>query len=310
MKKSIRIIEVGARDGLQNEPHFKELPEEELVRIRSNFIMDLAKAGAQDLEAGAFVRPDRVPQMNRTDKVLSTLQTDHPEYWSKKAFWVLVPNEKGLDSALEAKAKHISVLTATSDSFNQANIGMSVVESLEQTEKLIRQAKKEKLVVRAYISTVWGCPYEGKIKASKTAQIAGKLLEVGADEISLGDTIGVATPTEVSQVLQECQKDWPLAVHFHDTRGTAISNCLRAIEEGIYSIDSSAGGLGGCPYAKGAPGNLATEDILYMLHGMGFSTGIDIEKVCEANKQLGEKLPVKFPSRYYSAWKAKQKIEN
>lgn len=306
MKKNIRIIEVGARDGLQNEPHFKELEKEELVRIRADFIMGLAKAGAKDVEAGAFVRPDKVPQMSGTDTVLAILQKECPEYWDKKAFWVLTPNERGLEDALKAKAKHISVLTATSDSFNKANIGMNVTSSLEHTKKLIEEAKKEKLAVRAYISTVWGCPYEGKMEASKTVKIVEKLLEAGADEISLGDTIGVATPTEVSQILRECKKDWPLAVHFHDTRGTAISNCLRAIEEGIHSIDSSAGGLGGCPYAKGAPGNLATEDILYMLHGMGYSTGIDIEKVCEANMALEKKLPVKFPARYYSAWKSKK----
>ncbi len=299
---AVRVVEVGPRDGLQNEPRFKQLAPSELTRVRADFVMALADSGLKDVEAGAFVRADRVPQMVDTDKVLEIVRTERPDLWKTRRFWVLVPNQKGLENALAAGAKHISVFTATSDQFNERNIGMTVKESLKILKPLVHDAKKAKLKVRGYISTVWGCPYAGKIAPAKAKAVAADLLDFGVDEISLGDTIGVATPKQVDTVLDLIPKKWPVAVHFHDTRGTAIANCLHAIEHGITTVDSSAGGLGGCPYAVGASGNLATEDLLYMLHGMGFRTGVDLEKVCEASQTLAEKLELSLPSRYFRAW--------
>ncbi len=303
MTKKIRVIEVGPRDGLQNEATIRQLNVEELVQVRVDFISALARAGLQDVEAGAFVRADRVPQMAATDQVLTVLQKNHPELWLKKRFWTLVPNHKGLELALKAGAKHISVFTATSDAFNLKNIQMSVKDSLTQLRPVVEEAKRSGVAVRGYVSTVWGCPYSGPVPADRAQFVAEELLDMGAEEISLGDTIGVATPKQVQEVLSLFTPGLPLAVHFHDTRGTAIANCLEAIRLGITNVDSSAGGLGGCPYAKGASGNLATEDLLYMLQGMGFQTDVDLEKVCLASETLERELEITLPSRYFRAWK-------
>ena len=299
--RSIRVVEVGPRDGLQNEPKVRS--HEDLVAVRVNFIAALAKAGLQDVEAGAFVRADRVPTMAHTESVLQRLQTDFPELWKSHRFWSLVPNRKGLDFALKAGAKHISVFTATSDAFNQKNIQMSVEESLRELNPTVKDALAAGLAVRGYVSTVWGCPYSGPVPKERALFVAEELLAMGVSEISLGDTIGVATPNRVKEVLEIFPAGLPLAVHFHDTRGTAIANCLEAIHHGITVVDSSAGGLGGCPYAKGASGNLATEDLLYMLHGMNYSTGVDLEKVCAASAILENELELSLPSRYFKAWK-------
>lgn len=307
MTVDIRVVEVGARDGLQNEPGFKSLPEAELVRVRANFVMALADAGLVDVEAGAFVRADKIPQMAGTDKVLEIIRKERPDLWQTRRFWVLVPNVRGVELALKAGAKHISVFTATSDAFNQRNIKMTVNESLAAITDITELATQSKLAIRGYISTVWGCPYSGETSADTAVEVTKHLLGLGVSEISLGDTIGVATPNRVHAVLQKFPKDLPLAVHFHDTRGTAIANCLRAIDDGIRVVDSSTGGLGGCPYAKGASGNLATEDLLYMLHGMAYNTDIDIDLVCEAGEQIAEKLHLFLPSRFHSAWKAARK---
>lgn len=303
---AIRVVEVGPRDGLQNEPKFKHLSSAELVRVRANFVIALADSGLKDVEAGAFVRSDRVPQMAGTDKVLEIIRAERPDLWKTRRFWTLVPNQRGLEYALKAGAKHISVFTATSDRFNERNIGMTVRESLKILKPLIHDAKNAKLKVRGYVSTVWGCPYAGKVAPAKAKMVASELLKFGADEISLGDTIGVATPKQVDAVLSLFSKKLPLAVHFHDTRGTAIANCLHAIEHGIKVVDSSAGGLGGCPYAVGASGNLATEDLLYMLHGMGFRTGVNLNDVCEASGKLADSLELSLPSRYFKAWRGTQ----
>ncbi len=305
--KKIRVVEVGPRDGLQNEPSIRQLPIDELVDARLKLITSLAESGLNDVEAGAFVRADRVPAMAGTEKVLARIQGEFPHLWNTKKFWTLVPNRKGLEFAMKAGAKHISVFTATSDAFNQKNIQMTVNESLIELKPVIEEAIKSKIAVRGYISTVWGCPYSGKAAPEKAKVVADALLQMGVEEISLGDTIGVATPVQVEEVLSLFPKNLPIAVHFHDTRGTAIANCLEAIQLGITTVDSSAGGLGGCPYAKGASGNLATEDLLYMLHGMGFSTGVDLEKVCEASLKFEEILDLKLPSRYFKAWKGSKR---
>lgn len=307
MADRVRVVEVGPRDGLQNEPTIRQHPLEELVELRVSFIAALARSGLDDVEAGAFVRADRVPPMAGTDLVLKKLQAEHQDLWKKKKFWALVPNHKGLELALKAGAKHISVFTATSDAFNQKNIQMTVDESLTQLRPVIKEARDSGVAVRGYVSTVWGCPYSGKVEPARAVKVTNELLSMGVQEISLGDTIGVATPRQVDEVLALLPDKSVLAAHFHDTRGTAIANCLHAIEHGIKTVDSSAGGLGGCPYAKGASGNLATEDLLYMLHGMGFETGVDLGKVCEASAMLEKELELSLPSRYFKAWKGQKR---
>lgn len=307
MADYIRVVEVGPRDGLQNEPTIRQLATDDLVGLRVRFVAALARSGLDDVEAGAFVRADRVPPMAGTDLVLRKLQTEHADLWKTKRFWVLVPNQKGLELALQAGARHISVFTATSDAFNQKNIQMTVDDSLRHLKPVVEEARKSGLSVRGYVSTVWGCPYSGKVDPAKAVKVTNELLTMGVEEISLGDTIGVATPKQVDEVLGLLPDKTRLAAHFHDTRGTAIANCLHAIEHGVKTVDSSAGGLGGCPYAKGASGNLATEDLLYMLHGMGFSTGVDIDKVCEASAMLETELELSLPSRYFKAWKGQRR---
>lgn len=305
--KSIRVVEVGPRDGLQNEPSLKQLPLEELVDIRVRFIAMLAQSGLADVEAGAFVRADRIPPMAGTDLVLRRLQSEHSDLWATKRFWTLVPNQKGLELAMSAGARHISVFTATSDAFNLKNIQMTVAESLAGLRPVVEEARRNGLHVRGYVSTVWGCPYSGRVAPEKAREVTDKLLEFGAEEVSLGDTIGVATPRQVDEVLALLPDKAPLAAHFHDTRGTAIANCLHAIEQGIRTVDSSAGGLGGCPYAKGASGNLASEDLLYMLEGMGFSTGVNLDRVCAASEMLEKEMELSLPSRYFKAWKGSRR---
>jgi hydroxymethylglutaryl-CoA lyase len=307
VSQKIRVVEVGPRDGLQNEPQLKQLPLEELVDLRVRFISALAKSGLVDVEAGAFVRADRVPPMAGTDQVLKKLQSEHAELWKTKRFWTLVPNQKGLELALKAGAKHISVFTATSDAFNLKNIQMTVAESLAQLKPVVEEARSSGLAVRGYVSTVWGCPYSGRVPPEKAKEVTEQLLSFGVQEVSLGDTIGVATPRQVDEVLALLPDKKPLAAHFHDTRGTAIANCLHAIEQGITTVDSSAGGLGGCPYAKGASGNLATEDLLYMLHGMGFDTGVNLDGVCAASEMLEKEMELALPSRFFKAWKGSRK---
>ncbi len=306
MSRKIRVVEVGPRDGLQNEPMIRQLPLEELIDLRVQFIVALANSGLADVEAGAFVRADRIPAMAGTDLVLRKLQADHSDLWKTIKFWTLVPNQKGLELALKAGARHISVFTATSDAFNQKNIQMTVDESLAQLKPVVEEARKAGLAVRGYVSTVWGCPYAGRIEPEKAVKVTDALLDMGVQEISLGDTIGIATPRQVDEVLGLLKNKENLAAHFHDTRGTAIANCLHAIEQGIQTVDTSAGGLGGCPYAKGASGNLSTEDLLYMLHGMGFETGVDIDKVCRASQFLEKEMELSLPSRYFKAWKGSQ----
>jgi len=303
MSKKIRVVEVGPRDGLQNEPLMRQLRVEELVDLRVQFIAALARSGLEDVEAGAFVRADRIPAMAGTDLVLKRLQSEHGDLWKKKKFWALVPNHKGLELALASGARHISVFTAASDAFNLKNIQMSVDESLAQLKPVVEEARKAGLSVRGYVSTVWGCPYSGRVEPSKAVKVTDALFAMGVQEISLGDTIGIATPKQVDEVLDLLPDKKNLAAHFHDTRGTAIANCLHAIEQGIETVDSSAGGLGGCPYAKGASGNLATEDLLYMLHGMGFETGVELDKVCQASAFLEKEMELSLPSRYFKAWK-------
>ena len=306
LSKKVRVVEVGPRDGLQNEARFRFLEETELVNARADFVIALADAGLRDVEAGAFVRTDRIPQMLGTAKVIARIRETRPDLWKTRRFGCLVPNPKGMELAVAAGVKDIAVFTSNSDAFSSRNINMSVKDSLTGIAEVMKIARREKIRVRGYISTVWGCPYAGKTSPKRALSIAEQLLDQGAEEISLGDTIGVATPNGVESVLNLFSGAMPIAVHFHDTRGTALANTLRALELGIRVVDSSAGGLGGCPYARGAAGNLATEDLLYMLQGMKFTTGVDLNRVCSAGEDLAEKLELSLPSRYHRAWKASQ----
>ena len=276
MPTTVRIVEVAPRDGLQNEK--VHIPTAQKIQ----FIQLLAEAGLPVIEATSFVSPRAIPQLSDADVVMAQL-TRH----SSPLYPALVPNLKGMERALAAGVRSIAVFTAASESFTRHNINVTIAESLANFRPVIALAKQEAIAVRGYISTVFGCPYEGNIDPRKVLSVVESLLELGVDEISLGDTIGVATPNQIIDVLGLLLVDGKvslaqLAVHFHDTRGTALANVLAALQMGVHIIDSSAGGLGGCPYAPGAAGNLATEDLLYMLHGMGIQTGVDLTKVMAA----------------------------
>lgn len=272
----VRIVEVGPRDGLQNEQTLVS------VETKAAFINMLADAGIKSIEAGAFVSPKWVPQMADSDKVMAAIR-QKPDV----SYPVLVPNEKGMQAALAAGAREVAVFAAASESFSQKNINCSIDESLARFAPVMEMARDAGVRVRGYVSCVLGCPYEGDIAPENAARVVRKLMDMGCYEISLGDTIGTGTPVKTRQLLQAVKADVAesaLAVHFHDTYGQALANILVALEEGIAVVDSAAGGLGGCPYAKGASGNVATEDVLYMLAGMGIETGIDLPAVAAAGR--------------------------
>ena len=292
---SVRIVEVGPRDGLQNEKAI--IPTAQKIQ----FIQMLADAGLPVVEATSFVSPRAIPQLSDASEVMANLSRR-----SSTSYPVLVPNLKGMERALVAGVRAIAVFTAASESFTRHNINATIAESLANFRPVIALAQQEKVTIRGYISTVFGCPYEGKIEPLRVLNVAQALLEMGVDELSLGDTIGVATPNQVVDVISLLVHDGAipirqLAVHFHDTRGTALANVLIALQSGISIIDSSAGGLGGCPYAPGAAGNLATEDLLYMLHGMGIHTGVDLDKVVAATNFINPLLGHTPTSKYYQA---------
>ncbi len=296
-KSWVHVFEVGPRDGLQNEKRNVSLS------WKLDFIRGLIHAGIENLEVGAFVRPDRVPQMADTDEIYSAIQDEKLKLGSAK-IWSLVPNSKGLSRALRASAKNLAVFTAATETFAKKNIGMSIQESLHEFAKLIEVAQiktKKQVQVRGYVSTAFGCPFEGKVTAKKALNVIEKLAQTGVEQISIGDTIGVATPNQVVEVIRPALKmlgSSRVAVHFHDTRGTALANTLKALDLGVRTVDSSAGGLGGCPFAPGAAGNLATEDLVYMLHGMGMKTGIDLKKLCQTSLKLSRRMKRTISSRY------------
>ncbi len=292
---AVRIVEVGPRDGLQNEKG--QVPTEQKIQ----FIQLLAEAGLPVVEATSFVSPRAIPQLSDASAVMSGLKR-----LATTAYPVLVPNVKGMQRALAAGVRSIAVFTAASESFTLHNINATIAESLANFQPVLALARQEKIAVRGYISTVFGCPYEGNVDPRQVLAVALALLEMGVEELSLGDTIGVATPNQVVDVLNLLLTEGQmtvdqLAVHFHDTRGTALANVLMALQLGVHIIDSSAGGLGGCPYAPGAAGNLATEDLLYMLHGMGIKTGVDLEKVVAATRCIAPYLDHIPTSKYYQA---------
>ncbi len=287
------VVEVGPRDGLQNEAAAVTVDD------RVAFCDRLIEAGLSVVEVGAFVSPKWVPQMAGSDEVFRRVRR-RPGLRTP----VLVPNRKGYELARDAGAREIAIFTAASETFNRKNINASIDESFARFAEFVPDAKRDGQWVRGYVSTCFGCPYEGRVAPERVAEVARRLGEIGCDEISIGDTIGVAVPTQVTDVMGRLAEDVSarqLAVHFHDTRGTALANVLAALDTGIAIVDSSAGGLGGCPYAPGASGNLATEDLLYMLHGMGIATGVDLERVVAASRALAPRLGHPLPSKYLQA---------
>jgi hydroxymethylglutaryl-CoA lyase len=269
----VRIVEVGPRDGLQNEPG--EVP----TAVKLELIERLADAGLPAVEATAFVSPKWVPQMADHTEVLERIRRK-----PGVSYPVLTPNLKGYEAARAAGATEVAVFGAASETFSKKNINCSISESLDRFRPLVDAASREKIKVRGYVSCVLGCPYEGEVRPHQVADVAAALYEMGCYEISLGDTIGVGTPGKTKAMIEACAKRVPmekLAGHYHDTYGQALANIYASLELGVGTFDSSIAGLGGCPYAAGASGNVATEDVVYMLHGLGIQTGIDLDRLVE-----------------------------
>jgi hydroxymethylglutaryl-CoA lyase len=298
MSDTVRIVEMGPRDGLQNE----KTPVSVANRIL--FVEALVGAGLHTVEVGAFVSPKAIPQMIGSDQVLRGI-----DHLAGNEFHVLVPNEKGYEAAHQAGAKVISVFASASEGFSRANINCSIAESVERFKPVVARAKADGIKVRGYVSCVLGCPFDGEVKPQAVADVAKKLWELGCYEVSLGDTIGVGTPVKARQLLRAVAGAVPianLAMHFHDTYGQALANLYAGMEEGARVIDSAAGGLGGCPFAPGATGNVATEDVVYMLEGMGIATGVDMQKLVAATNEIARLIGRPPASRVASALNAKR----
>ena len=291
--KKIRVIEVGPRDGLQNEK----------VRVPASAKVELVErlvdAGLRDVEVGSFVHPKWVPQMADTAEVARRIRrVDGVRYWA------LVPNARGLEFAVQANLTHIAVFLSSSETHNRKNINRSIAESLATVTEVTRTALGEGLTVRGYISTVFGCPYEGEVDFGRVLDIGAALLDAGVVQISLGDTTGMGIPPQVREGCARAVETFGterVALHLHDTRGLGLVNAAQALEVGVTTFDSSVGGMGGCPYAPGASGNVATEDLVQMLHAMGISTGVDLEALVDAAAFIEEKLKKRLPGRYLRA---------
>src|SRR5215813_9616849 len=290
----VTVYEVGPRDGLQNEK------ESLSVDVRVGYVDRLTEAGLPAIEVGSFVSPRAVPQLADTAEVFRRIHRK-----SGIRYPALVPNLQGLERAAAAGVQEIAVFTAASETFNQKNINAGVDESIERFRPVVARARSEKIRVRGYVSTAFGCPYEGPVSPEAVREVVHKLLDLPVDEISLGDTIGVATPGAVYDAVEALYESGVtrgvIALHFHDTRGTALANVYAGMECGITTFDASAGGLGGCPYAPGAAGNLATEDLLYLLQGLGIETGVSLSGVVEASQALADVLGRRPPGRYLAA---------
>jgi len=281
LPKYVKIVEVGARDGLQNEAAVSL--EDKIILVNA-----LSETGLKMIETGSFVSPKWVPQMADSSVLFSRIERGDGITYS-----ALTPNLKGLEAAIAAGADEVAVFGAASESFSQKNINCSVEESLQRFEPLMARAEQAGLRVRGYVSCVLGCPYDGEIAPKKVAMVAQRLYQMGCYEISLGDTVGVGTPLAVKTMLTEVIKVVPvdkLAVHFHDTYGQALANIYSALELGISVVDSAVAGLGGCPYAKGASGNVATEELVYLLNGLGIISGVDLEKLVTAGWDISKAL--------------------
>jgi hydroxymethylglutaryl-CoA lyase len=289
----VRIVEVGPRDGLQNEAAAIATAD------KVAFVDRLGDAGHSIIEVSAFVSPKWVPQMADAADVFAGI-TRRPG----TRYTALVPNAAGLARAIDARVDEVAIFAAASESFSRRNINQSIAESLATYRDVCARAAASGLPVRAYVSTAFGCPFEGAVAPAAVAEVSAALIEMGAYEVAVSDTIGIAHPAQVPGVLDAVSRRVPLeriALHFHDTRGTALANVLAALQYGIAAFDASAGGLGGCPYAPGATGNLATEDLLYMLDGYGIHTGVSLDKVLEASRFIEPKLGHALASRYAAA---------
>jgi len=295
---NVTVVELGPRDGLQNEPTPVS------VADRLAFARALGRAGLTRIEAGAFVHPSRVPQMASSDEVCAALVADPHLVAGHVRFSALVPNLRGLERAIATGLREVAVFPAASETFSHRNLNQSVDEALATARAVCVAAQGAGVRVRGYVSTAFGCPYEGQVPVAAVLRVCEALLAMGVFEIAVSDTIGVAHPGQVRALIRELQAAVPVtavAMHFHDTRGTALANVLAALDAGIATFDACAGGLGGCPFAPGATGNLATEDLLYMLHGLGLAREIDLEAVVAASARIEPAIGHPLPSRYYRA---------
>lgn len=302
LPKKVRIVEVGPRDGLQNEKTIVSLED------KVKYIELLSAAGLKDIEAMSFVRADKIPQMSDGKSLYKTLVQN--SLLKNTHLISLVPNKKGMEDAISVGVKDIAVFTATSNTFNQKNINATIDESLVRIAEVCKMARDNNIRVRGYISTVFGCPYEGQTSVDQFIKVAKTLRDFGVYEVSVGDTIGVANPLQIKNFLEIVLKEFKaefLAMHLHDTRGLATSNIIASLDFGISNFDSSSGGLGGCPYAVGASGNVATEDIVNLFHSMGIETGVDIEKLAVASQFILQSVGRKSESRFLNAFLGSQK---
>ncbi len=298
MSEHVTVVEVGPRDGLQNEPAL--VP----AATKIELIRRLQAAGSGVIEATSFVSPKWVPQMADAEDVMAAL--DHQ---AATHFPVLVPNLRGLQRALAAGAREVAVFIAASEQFSQRNTNCSIAESLQRLQPLMEHAAQNNIPVRGYISCVLDCPYEGAIEPAVVAQLCASLLAAGCEQISLGDTIGTGTPRRVRTLLQQASHAVPvekLAVHFHDTYGQALANILTSLEFGVRTVDASVAGLGGCPYARGASGNVATEDVVYLLNGLGLHSGINLDALADTGAWISGELGRDHGSRAGKAWLARR----
>ena len=287
--RAVRIVEVGPRDGLQNEAQIVPTGK------KAEFIRLLAAAGLKDIEIASFLHPDWVPQLADARELIEQLEPNPNVRYS-----ALVPNMKGLERAIETGIRRIAVFTAASETFNRKNINMGVQESIDVFRPVVDRALKEGMSVRGYVSTCFVCPYEGPVAKEKVAAIVSLLFDLGLDEVSIGDTIGAASPRDVESTCGHLLRLFAvdkLAMHFHDTYGMAIANVYQSLQMGFRIFDSSAGGLGGCPYAPGASGNVATEDLLYLLDRLGIETGVSLQLLRRASHFIGAELGRDLPSR-------------
>ena len=297
----VTIVEVGPRDGLQNEAALIETAD------KIAFVDALSAAGHRVIEVSAFVSPKWVPQMADAAEVFAGISRKPGTRYT-----ALVPNPTGLQRAIDARVDEIAVFAAASESFSRRNINQSIDESLKAYRDVCTKAREVNLSVRAYVSTAFGCPFEGRVDPEAVARVSAELISMGAYQVAISDTIGIAHPGQVPIVLNAVTRVVPVervALHFHDTRGTALANVLASLPLGVTTFDASAGGLGGCPYAPGATGNLATEDLLYMLDGLGIETGVSLEKVLAASRLIERKIGHRLASRYAAASGGMQNAE-
>ena len=298
MNKAVSIYEVSPRDGLQNESAVLSTGQ------KLKLIEHLIASGVKDIEVTSFVRPSWIPQLADAANVAMNLpQVDDVRYWG------LIPNRRGLERAIDCGLTHVATFLSASETHNQKNLNRTQRETMAAQAEVIRSAKAESMVVRSYISTVFGCPYEGSVDISKTIRLASSLLDAGADIIVLGDTVGMANPDQVATVIDAVQSAGvPLestALHMHDTRGTAVANVVAGLKAGIRTFDGSVGGVGGCPYAPGAAGNAATEDLIHVLEDMGWDTGIDLKRAADAGLFLADALGRDLPGRMHQVFRAR-----